>query len=191
MNTRAGLMRERLTIQRIDPQVSSLASLTRSGTTATATTAAAHGYATNDYVTIAGATPSGYNGKVKIVVTGALTFTYQVSAGLTTPATGTITATYASDAQGGRRVEWSTLYDRIAAQMLPIRTSERIHAKAVGSQTDYRFKVRSRPDLAPTQRALWTPSWPPASAEKTLEIHGVLPCDDGRVFQFLECGELR
>ncbi len=67
-------------------------SITRSSTTATVTTTAAHGLTSNNWVTIAAASPAGYNGVWQITVTGASTFTYTVSSGLTTPATGTITA---------------------------------------------------------------------------------------------------
>ena len=74
------------------PTAKTIQSLTRSGTTATATTSSAHGYATGDEVTVAGATPSGYNGTVTITVTGSTAFTYTVASGLTTPATGTITS---------------------------------------------------------------------------------------------------
>src|SRR3990167_6818942 len=70
----------------------SVSTLTRSGTTATATTAAAHGYASNDYVTIAGAGQEGYNGTYQITVTGDTTFDYTVAGTPATPATGTITA---------------------------------------------------------------------------------------------------
>ena len=70
----------------------SVSTLTRSGTTATATTAAAHGYATSDYVTISGAGEEGYNGTYQITVTGGSTLTYTVACSPATPATGTITA---------------------------------------------------------------------------------------------------
>lgn len=70
----------------------SVSSLTQSGGVATAT-ATAHGFADGDPVTIAGATPSGYNGDVNIKYVDANTFTYSVSSALSTPATGTITAT--------------------------------------------------------------------------------------------------
>lgn len=69
----------------------SVSTLTRSSTTATATTASSHGLSTNNWVTIVGAVPDGYNGIAQITVTGATTFTYTVSSGLTSPATGTIT----------------------------------------------------------------------------------------------------
>jgi hypothetical protein len=64
--------------------------LTSSGTTATATVNTGHPYKTGDYVTITGATPTGYNLTALITVLNATQFTYTVASGLTTPATGTI-----------------------------------------------------------------------------------------------------
>jgi hypothetical protein len=70
----------------------SVTSLTRNRRTATATTATAHGFSTGDSITIAGATPSGYNGVYTITVTSSTTFTFPVANTLATPASGTITA---------------------------------------------------------------------------------------------------
>ena len=69
-----------------------LDSVTSSGLTATATKAA-HGFSDGDPVTIAGATPAGYNGTFNVRVASSSTFTYVLSAALASPATGTITAT--------------------------------------------------------------------------------------------------
>lgn len=76
-----------------DPSDSSqsITGITRSGSTATATKVA-HGYSTDDWLTISGATQTEYNGTFKITVTGADTFTYTVAGTPATPATGTITA---------------------------------------------------------------------------------------------------
>lgn len=52
-----------------------------------------HGYSDGDPVVIAGATPSGYNGAFNITVIDEDTFSYPVESGLTSPATGSITAT--------------------------------------------------------------------------------------------------
>lgn len=185
----AGAMRERLVIQENAPDPIVVSSLTRASTTATATTSVAHGYATNDFVTIAGAAPAGYNGKFKVTVTGPTTFTYVVNGALVTPATGAITALYVSDAQGVPRIAWQTL-DTIWAESLPVRAAERLQAQAVQAVLDYRFRVYVRPDITAKMRALWTPTWPPSSPQHTLEIHGVPRDDDGRFFMFLECGEI-
>ena len=68
-----------------------VATLARVGSTVTATTPADHGFASNIDVTIAGSTPTDYNGIFQITVTGGNTFTYQIE---TTPgpAVGTLTA---------------------------------------------------------------------------------------------------
>jgi hypothetical protein len=67
-----------------------ITSVTSVTTTATVTTTANHGLVTNDYVKIAGATPTAYNGVYQITVTAVNKFTY-IFAGGTSPATGTIT----------------------------------------------------------------------------------------------------
>ncbi len=74
-----------------DPQ-RSLTSLTSSGTTASAATTDPHNYLNGEEILITGAAEAGYNGVKTITVTGARAFTYAVSAGLSTPATGTIVA---------------------------------------------------------------------------------------------------
>ena len=56
-----------------------ISSITRVTTTATLTTAAAHGLSTGDVVTVVGALPSQYNGTFTITVTGATTFTYTMA----------------------------------------------------------------------------------------------------------------
>lgn len=69
----------------------SVTSITRSGTTATLTSATAHGLSSNQWVLIKGASQNGYNGIDQVTVTGASTFTYTVDVATVTPATGTIT----------------------------------------------------------------------------------------------------
>jgi hypothetical protein len=69
-----------------------LTSLTSASTTATGT-CSSHGIGDNRWVKIAGATPSAYNGWYKVTVTGNDTFTYTFAGG-SSPATGTITATF-------------------------------------------------------------------------------------------------
>jgi head-tail adaptor len=68
--------------------------------------------------------------------------------------------------------------------------TERLQAKAVGSQVAYRFRIRQRTDVTPTMRVLWTPSWGAVTGRQTLEIHGVLPFDDGRMWMLIECGRV-
>lgn len=181
----SGALRERLVIQTADPRSVTVSSLTRSGTTATAQTIEDHGYSSGDYVTIAGADQA-YNGRLKITVTGVRSFTFTCAGGLTTPATGAITATYASDAQGGRRETWRTLAT-IPAELIPNRGAEQLQVAAIQSDVLYRFRVRVRADLRPTQRVQWTPAWPPQAERQTLEISSVLPVEDGRAWQVLDC----
>ncbi len=76
------------------PYNAAITSITRSGSTATVTTTAAHGLATNDKVVIRSANQNEYNGIQTITVTGASTFTYTVSGTPATPATGTITFSF-------------------------------------------------------------------------------------------------
>jgi len=77
--------------------------ITATSNTATAT-ASAHGLSTGNAVTIAGATPSGYNGVYLITVVDANTFTYTLSTALSTAASGSITASIG----GGRTtlIKW-------------------------------------------------------------------------------------
>lgn len=65
-----------------------ISTITYVGTTATLTTASAHGLITGNRVTISGASPSEYNGTYVITVTGATTFTYTMAS---TPATNATT----------------------------------------------------------------------------------------------------
>lgn len=69
-----------------------VSSITRSGTTATVTTATPHGLSTGDSATIGGAAQADYNIDAVVTVLTATTFTYDVANSPTTPATGTITA---------------------------------------------------------------------------------------------------
>lgn len=57
-----------------------ISSITRVGTTATLTTASAHGLSTGNIVTVYLAVPTGYNVTGAITVTGATTFTYVMAA---------------------------------------------------------------------------------------------------------------
>jgi uncharacterized phage protein gp47/JayE len=68
--------------------VNQVIGITRSGSTATATTASEHTLATGMTVTVSGATQPEYNVAAVITVTGRDTFTYQVAGTPATPATG-------------------------------------------------------------------------------------------------------
>lgn len=69
----------------------SVTSLTRSGSTATATCAAPHGLSTGDVALIAGAGQADYNVEAVVTVVSGTIFTYDVANSPTSPATGTIT----------------------------------------------------------------------------------------------------
>ena len=69
-------------------------SITSSGTTATVTHAS-HGMSTGDYVIISGANEVEYNGAFQITNTGGSSYTYTLPNSTTSPATGTIIATFA------------------------------------------------------------------------------------------------
>lgn len=70
----------------------SVTSITRSGSTVTATLGSANTtLVTGDFVTIAGAVETDYNGDYQITVTDSTHFTYSIATTPTTPATGTIT----------------------------------------------------------------------------------------------------
>ena len=70
----------------------SVSSISRQGEVATVTTATPHYLEGGQYATIEGATPSGYNGRNKVLPINDTKFAYVVDAALSTPATGTITA---------------------------------------------------------------------------------------------------
>lgn len=70
-----------------------VASLTQTAGTATATVTAGHGLTNLQMVTIAGATQTGYNGSFTATVVSATVFTFPVSSGTVSPATGTPTVT--------------------------------------------------------------------------------------------------
>lgn len=92
-----GLVYQSTSVTTIQVVSISVASITRSGTTATVTISSDHNLATGQSATIAGAGEAEYNGTFTIIVTTRTQFTYTVSGSPATPATGTITAadTYA------------------------------------------------------------------------------------------------
>ncbi len=76
------------------PSAISVSSIVQTGGVATVTTSTDHGYKAGNYVTIAGANESGYNGAFRVnSVPSATTFTYSVDSSTSSPATGTITST--------------------------------------------------------------------------------------------------
>ena len=82
----------RITMYRTSDTAQAISSITRSSSTATVTTSGSHGYSTGNWITIAGAGESQYNGIFQITKTAATTFTYAVPGTPSTPASGTKTA---------------------------------------------------------------------------------------------------
>jgi len=78
----------------IQAQSLGITSLTRFGGTVTAVTAADHNLASGVIVLIAGAVEAEYNGVWTITVTASNAFTYEIETTPSTPATGTITASF-------------------------------------------------------------------------------------------------
>jgi len=184
-----GAMVERIQIEHHDPPPLAVTSLARVTSTATMTTTVAHGYTNGDYVTIAGATPNGYNGKYKITVTSPTAFTYVCNSTLATPATGTITTTYVSDAQGGQKLGWLAYGPPLRAELFSLNrpVPEIVQGAAVQSETMYRFRVRRRLDLTTAMRVAWRPSWPRDGETLTLAIVALAPEQDGRTFMWIDC----
>ena len=195
----AGAMTERLALQSKVPTPVSIVDLAEIGGVAFATTAVAHGFKTGDRVRVLGAEPpagspplwgedDGLNGLVTVAALTPTTFSYPVTVVLGSPSdiTGTITALYVSDAQGGVRPFWTT-YATVWAEMVPIRAAERLQAAAIQVVRDYRFRLYARADTTEECRALWTPTWPPGSTQQVLEITGALPDPDCSAFMLLEC----
>lgn len=85
--------------------LAAISSITRSGSTATVTTATAHGLITGDYVTISGAAQTEYNVTATVTVTSTTIFTYTVSGTPATPATGTLVGTRGGVTQYSYRIE--------------------------------------------------------------------------------------
>lgn len=192
MSAGAGELTEPLTILAPTPASVVIASITRVGTTATVHTATPHGFSDGDYVTIAGAVPTAYNGEVPIVLIDATSFTYTVAGNPATPATGTITAVFTSDSQGGQRSGWQPLTEKpIWGRMRPLNARELLAAQAVQSTQTYEGTIYYRvpQDITPMMRVSWTPLG--YTAPKVLEIHGVLPDqDEPRRFLTLDVGEI-
>lgn len=188
--TAVGELTERIVIQTAEPATVSVSTLTRSSQTVTVTTATAHGYADADFVTIAGATQTEYNGEFQIDVTGANTFTYSILSGTpATPATGTITATYVSDGQGGALETWRTLAT-VWGTMQPLTANETLALGGISAIGMYKARIYYRADVTPKLRVSWRPFG--HTTAKLLEIQGVQPDPiDSRRMIVLTLGEVQ
>lgn len=92
--TANNLVYSSLTTVVIAAQSYSISSLVRSGTTVTGTTSSSHIMATGMDITISGANETEYNGTFTITVLSSTTFSYEITGTPSTPATGTILATF-------------------------------------------------------------------------------------------------
>ncbi len=91
-----------------------------------------------------------------------------------------------TDSLGGKTETLATLAT-IWAEPIPLRADERLQAQAIGAQTSYRFRVRSRADLTPKRLLTWTPRWPRNAASVSLEVHGVMQ-EPTRAYMVIDCG---
>lgn len=181
-----GVMRERIEVE-AKGWSALVVTIARSGLVATITAVVDHDWQSGDYVTITGASPSDYNGVKQVTVTGDMTATFAIGGSVTTPATGSILATFLKDSQGYVRESWS-LWALMPAAVAPLSAQERLAQPPALMTTRFiRFMVRNIAGLSEQQRVKWTPVHPPESPEQILQITGVLPVDDGRRFLFLEC----
>jgi head-tail adaptor len=173
---RIGAFRDRLEILSATPPAIEVVSLGRVGTEAIGMTSAPHGFERGDYVVIAGATPLGYNGQRALLdVPSTTEFSYVVSDTLATPAAGSITVRYKSNAQGG--VEggpWSA--GALWGEVVALRASERLAAETVASTLAYRITTHYRPDLNETMTLEWRPYL--EARPKELRIAGVVDHPD-------------
>ena len=79
------------------PTTFSVTSLTRSGTTATATISSTAGMRVGDAITFSGATQAGYNATFQITALTSTTIQFKVSSSLAATATGTMTAAWGAN----------------------------------------------------------------------------------------------
>lgn len=187
--TGAGALTEQLTILSPTPVSVVIASITRVGTTATVTTATAHGFADGDFVTLSGVTPAGYNGEFAIDVTGTSSFTIGVAGSPVTPATVPGAVVFVSDSQGGQGSGWWTLAV-VAAKVLPLSAGEQLAAGGIAAVVNYRATLYYRPDIKPTMRCSWTKYR--ETVARTLEIHAVQDVpDELRRMMTLDLGEVQ
>jgi hypothetical protein len=105
-----------------------ISSITFSGTTATVTTATAHGRSTGNIIKVSGASPAAYNGGgLLITVTSSTTFTYQMASNPGTNATTVGSYTYAGNQFNGQMQESAKrsnhVMDLVAAAIDPTRMS--------------------------------------------------------------------
>lgn len=182
----AGELTESITLLSTTPVAKTVTSLTRVGAVATVITATAHGAASGDFVTHAGAAQADYNIEAPVTVLNATSYTYAVGGTPATPATGTITALWVSDPQGGGG---SGLYtgDTVWAQIEPLSAGEQLASGGIAAIGFFKCVLYYRVDIKPTGKLLWRRY--KETAARTYEIHSVQPmADDGRRMLQIEMG---
>ena len=99
-----------------------------------------------------------------------------------------LTKTSSTDAQGGLLVTWAPLTTAatVWASVRPATAAERVQDTTVSAAVAYQVSIRYRSDVTPTMRCTWRPYR--ATADVTLEVHGVTPLDGDREFLVLACG---
>ena len=141
-----------------------LSSLSRSGTTVTATSAAAHGLASGDWVSIIGnSLPHEYQGVFEITVTAATTFTYVVQVGTgTTPMTGvgmTAAAVVPAFALNGVTIQNSGAFDWAYVDLI---SGSQITTQSVSlSVTTRAYAMQDQNGKAFQQATVRVASWNP------------------------------
>jgi len=187
-----GRLTEPVTFVSTTPPAIPVTILTSAGTVATAVTGTPHGFRSGEYVTIRGAVPLGYNGDSRqVTVITDDQFSYDVPAGLASPATGSITVTFKSDSQGGGG-DAEFIVGQAFAFITPLNAAERLALSGGPAATvNYRAIVHYRPGLAATMKLRWRRYQ--ETADTDLEIFGVYPHPEptyARRFLVIECGEL-
>jgi len=182
-----GEMTEELEIQTSEPLAIDVTSLTRSGAVATCVTRQPHGLFTGDYEAISGADQAGYNLTAQVTVLSLTSFSYPVDPGLSTPATGRISAKYNSDIIAGKAKRWHTIDTIWAALISPQSGYQRIQADALQARSTHMFRSYIAPHVTAGMRARWVHS--ASGLSRVLNIVSVVPSmADPRMFMELELG---
>lgn len=104
-------------------QTYTVSSLSLSGSTVTGVTSSDHNFATGMTITIAGANETDYNGSWIITVTAEDEFSYEITTTPTTPATGTITASFTGASIEVEAVEPGVESNLVSGAQLQLTTS--------------------------------------------------------------------
>lgn len=154
-----------------------ITSITRSGSTATATTTANHNLETGDYVTIKNAAETEYNGTYSITSTGANTFTYTVSGTPSSPAsvaTVAIKAVRGSSKPVGGWVSSGTSFNDSTGVGLTAPNASGVKVTVRDQISDaFQVKLRYRPQGSDTWIIGETKRLQDTNGETTLQVTGL------------------